>query len=474
MSEVFTSISHAQFIKGEKVAALFRLFYLCILLLGYLFQQKKGSGISIQSLIVAAAFLLIFIYSLFTLRLLQKSQFPEQFAHISVILEALTAGVFLSVFLSNIYKSADIFFIVLSGFFYLFSIIFSILRIKPSILVTATAAAIFSCSAVAVGSYFFSYGGVNLGLVSYLPALILLTGVVSWFISKSFQGILEKNFVSEEALRAGRRLRMTMEIVQSSIFNFSQFVGNLEKISVSLSGGARNQAESSLYISRAAENLQSSMAKISESTEKSATTVKRTVDFADSGNLIVHRVIDEILNIHEVVERMVESLEHINDISDQTNLLALNATIEASQTGEEGSGFTVIAEEIRKLAEQASGTSGEVGKMVKQVQQVIFSGGESSKEAGKIFDRINKDLSGYSNVINELHQAVQEQLKGNREVNLSIESINEITLANNKNAVLVKEIVGELKMEVVKLKALVDGKIVETDELSDKEKPALP
>ena len=463
-----------QFNKGEKVAAIFRLFYFCMLLLGYLFQQEKGSAISIQSFIVAAAFLLIFIYSLFTLRLLQKNQFPEQFAHISVILEALTAGVFMSVFLSKTYKPAEIFLIVFSGFFYFFSILFSILRMKPSISVTATAAAIFSCSAAAAGSYLFSHGAVRLGPVGFLPVFILLTGVVSWFISKNIKVILENNLVSEEALRAGRRLRMTMEIVQASIFNLSQFVDNLEKISASLSGGAGDQAESSRYISGAAEKLQSSMAKISESTDKSATTVKRTVDFSNSGNLIVHRVIDEILNIHEVVERMVESLEHINDISDQTNLLALNATIEASQAGEEGSGFSVIAEEIRKLAEQASRTSGGVGKMVKQVQQVIFSGGESSKEAGKIFDRINKDLSGYSDVINELHQAVQEQLKGNREVNLSIESINEIILVNNKNAGLVKEIVGELKKEVAKLKALVDGKIVETGELSGRERRALP
>ncbi|MBA7586479.1 hypothetical protein ES708_28481 [subsurface metagenome] len=423
---------------------------------------------------VAAAFLLIFVYSLFTLRLLQKNQFPEQLAHISVILEALTAGVFMSVFLSKTYGPADIFLTVLSGLFYLFSILFSILRMKPSTSITAAAAAIFSCSAAVVGGYFFSHGTVRLRPVSYLPPLILLTGGISWFISRNIKVILENNLVSEEALRAGRRLRMTMEIVQASIFNLSQFVDNLEKISTSLSGGAGDQAESSLYISSAAEKVQSSMVKISESTEKSATTVKRTVDFSNSGNLIVHRVIDEILNIHEVVERMVESLEHINDISDQTNLLALNATIEASQAGEESSGFSVIAEEIRKLAEQASGTSGEVGKMVKKVQQVIFSGGESSKEAGKIFDRINKDLSGYSDVINELHQAVQEQLKGNREVNISIESINEIILANNRNADLVKEIVGELKKEVVKLKALVDGKIIETGELSGRERHALP
>jgi len=474
MSGVFTSILQSQFNKGEKAAALFRLFYFGMLLLGYLFQQKKESGSVLQFFIVATAFLLIFIYSLFTLRLLQKNQFSEQFAHLSIILEALTAGVFMSVFLRKTYNPADIFLIVLSGFFYLFSIIFSILRLKPSTSVTATAAAIFSCSAAAAGSYFFSHGAVRLGPVSYLPAIILLTGVVSWFISKSFKGILEKNIVSEEALIAGRRLRMIMEIVQPSIFNLSKFVDNLEKISASLSGGAGDQAESSLYISSAAEKLQSSMAKISESTEKSATSVKRTADFADSGNLIVHRVIDEILNIHEVVERMVDSLEHINDISDQTNLLALNATIEAAQAGEEGSGFSVIAEEIRKLAEQSSGTSGEVGKMVKQVQQVIFSGGESSKEAGKIFDRINKDLFGYSDVINELHQAVQEQLKGNREVNISIESINEIILANNRNADLVEEIVGELKKEVVKLKALVDGKNVETGELCGRERPAFP
>ena len=299
--------------------------------------------------------------------------------------------------------------------------------------------------------------------ILYLPTLVALGGALFWFVARRLEQAFSQSMVSEETLRAGRRLRMTLDIIHASVFNLNQFVNTLEKISSSLSAGVQEQARSIEYVAGTAGNLQSSMVRISESTEVSAHTIGRTVDFSESGNSIVHRVIDEILGIHEVVDQMVSSLELIDDLADQTNLLALNAAIEASQAGQEGTGFTVIADEVRALAEKSAQAAGEVGKMVKKVEQVIFSGGESSKEAGKIFDRINKDLGGYSGFIQDLHHSVQNLLRANREVNQSIENIGRVILDNNQAADYVRRIVGDMKKEVTQLKTLLDGKIMEIE-----------
>ena len=117
------------------------------------------------------------------------------------------------------------------------------------------------------------------------------------------------------------------------------------------------------------------MERISSSTERSASTIGGTAQFSESGNTILKKVIEEILGIHEVVDKMVAALARINDIADQTNLLALNAAIEASHSGDEQSGFSVVADEIRQLAEKAATIANEVSKWVRQVETVIERGG---------------------------------------------------------------------------------------------------
>ena len=135
----------------------------------------------------------------------------------------------------------------------------------------------------------------------------------------------------------------------------------------------------------------------------------------------MHRMIHEIADIHEVAEQMDASLDLINEIADQTNLLALNAAIEASRVGDESTGFSVVAGEIRTLAERSAETAGEISRLVKQMEKVIYIGGESSKEAGEIFDRINSDLGQYADFVRNLNGAVQEQLGANRAVSDSLD-----------------------------------------------------
>jgi methyl-accepting chemotaxis protein len=208
------------------------------------------------------------------------------------------------------------------------------------------------------------------------------------------------------------------------------------------------------------------MESISNSTEKSATTIGTTAQFSASGNTIVKKVIEEILGIHEVVDKMVAALARINDIADQTNLLALNAAIEASHTGDEQSGFSVVADEIHTLAEKSAEIASEVSTWVKQIESVIERGGESSREAGKIFDTIAGDLGAYAGFIHELSQSVKEQLGANREVTGAIESIGSVVEDNRFSAEAVTRIIGDLKKEMLKLESLVGDQAHETDKIA--------
>jgi methyl-accepting chemotaxis protein len=229
--------------------------------------------------------------------------------------------------------------------------------------------------------------------------------------------------------------------------------------------GARNQATGIDEVSSAAEKMQAAMESISLSTEKSASTIGTTAQFSESGNTIVQQVIEEILGIHDVVEKMVTALARINDIADQTNLLALNAAIEASRAGDEQSGFSVVAEEIRKLAEKSAETASEVSKWVRQIESVIERGGESSREAGKIFDTIARDLGAHAGFIHELSLSMKQQLGANRAVTVTIGGIGSVVEDNRFSAEAVTRIIGDLKKEMVKLESLVGDKVQEAEKL---------
>jgi methyl-accepting chemotaxis protein len=299
----------------------------------------------------------------------------------------------------------------------------------------------------------------------FVPFINGIAGTFSTIICNRYETALRENLVTEDLLRASRRLKMTMDIVTASIFNLHQLINKLGEVSTTVSEGARNQSSGIEQVTAAAEQLQSAMERIAGSTDKSALTIGTTAQFSESGNTILKKVIEEILGIHDVVDKMVTALARINDIADQTNLLALNAAIEASRTGDEQSGFSVVADEIRQLAEKSSETASEVSKWVRQIETVIERGGESSREAGLIFDTIAKDLGAYAGFIHELSRSVKAQLGANREVTGAIESIGSVVEDNRFSAEAVARIIGDLKKEMMKLESLVGDKVQEAEKL---------
>ena len=307
-------------------------------------------------------------------------------------------------------------------------------------------------------------GGVSLALI-VIPFLNSLVGALASLSCHRYSSALRENLITEDLLRASRRLKMTMDIVTASIFNLHQLINKLADISSTVSEGARNQAAGIEEVSEAAEKLQGAMEKISQSTERTASTIGTTAQFAQSGNTIVQKVVEEILGIHDVVDKMVAALARINDIADQTNLLALNAAIEASREGDEQSGFSVVADEIRKLAEKSAETASEVSKWVRQIESVIERGGESSREAGKIFDTLSHDLGAHASFIHELFRSLKEQLGANRTVTGTIEGIGLVVEGNRSSAESVSRIIGDLKKEMGRLESLVEDKVQEAEKL---------
>ncbi len=457
-------IKEERIIEGEKIISYLRLlFAFSVLLISYMNYLLKNTELKILLPAGFISFILIAIAA-FSLFLIKHNRLDKKYTYLTTIIDSLALLAFLAIcifLLTNPYVAT----VMAFGFICIFFIANTIrLDITPILIIGGLFILFLPIQIVAILFIHKNY------VIFYFLIAMLLIGtaviLLVYFFLKKIISIMENNMVTEDLLRSSRRLRMTLEIVEASIFNLNNLVINLEEIAERLSKGAQNQVISIEEISKAVEKLQESMEKISTSSEKSENTIIQTAQLSNNGNMILKRVIQEILGIHEVADSMVASLDLIDEIADQTNLLSLNATIEASRAGEEGTGFTVIADEIRKLAERSSETAVEIGKLVKEIEKVIFSGGESSKEAGKIFDRINKDLNIYSEFIHSLHIAVQNQLTSNRDVGSAINRIGKVTKENTMAAEEIKKVLSNLSLEISKLKELVKGKMRETASLS--------
>lgn len=311
------------------------------------------------------------------------------------------------------------------------------------------------------GSWFTLIDGINKILEAIITPITegvsalekMATGDLTVRISSQYKGDHEliKNSINTVADSLCSALNDVSEAIAATASASNQISSSTEE----MAAGSQEQTQQTTEVAGAVEEMTKTILENTKNSSYASDTAKDAGEKAKEGGKVVSETIQGMNRIAEVVRKSAETVQElgkssdqigeivqvIDDIADQTNLLALNAAIEAARAGEQGRGFAVVADEVRKLAERTTKATKEIATMIKQIQKDTENAVTSMEEgtgevergkqlANKAGDSLQEILEGSQKVMDIVTQvaaASEEQSSAAEEISKSIEAINSVS-----------------------------------------------
>lgn len=235
-------------------------------------------------------------------------------------------------------------------------------------------------------------------------------------ISKLGETTVKLNTMIKGIVQAGDQLFDSAGELSTSADSASVNSADAASRTISVAAAAEEMSTNMSTVAAATEQAATNIAMVSSATTEMTSTINQIVRSTEKAQNITKIAVSEASSASEKVDELGRAAheigrvtEAITEISEQTNLLALNATIEAARAGEAGKGFAVVANEIKELAKQTAGATGEIKSRIESIQG-------STEATVKQIQQISQVINEVNDIVNSIVTAVEEQSSTTNEI----------------------------------------------------------
>lgn len=305
-----------------------------------------------------------------------------------------------------------------------------------------------------------------LGILSFFMSVFVIRNVRS--LLAGFNRISGGDFSSKLKVESEDEMGKLARGFNSFVDKFNGMIGEIQDATVKMAvtseelsasstqivNGTEAQKGKTSQVATASEELSATINEVAGNTHGAAEAAKKASNTARMGADIVAHSINGMNSIVPIVNESSSTISKlgsrsaeigkivgvINDIADQTNLLALNAAIEAARAGEQGRGFAVVADEVKKLAERTTLATKEISVMIKAIQEdtrkaidstdkevkAVEEASGYAKEAGAALDEILLQVEQVSVMVQQIATASEQQSTAAGQISRDIDAVAEV------------------------------------------------
>ena len=232
--------------------------------------------------------------------------------------------------------------------------------------------------------------------------------------------------------------------INGTLAKLSEFIIQIRDAADFIDSSSQEMASGNNNLSHRAEQQAASLEETAASMEQLASTVKNNAQntvqatevvnsasqLAQKGGGIVKSAITAMQEINESSNKIAEIIGVIDEIAFQTNLLALNASVEAARAGEQGRGFSVVATEVRNLAQRSATAAQQSNELIQNSVQKVRAGTAFVNETGAALTEIVESVAKVGDIVAHIASASSEQSAGIEQVNQAVSQMDDITQQN--------------------------------------------